>query len=277
MLISDANKFIFIHIPKCAGTSLRKSILKVDPNTIKINYVDIHSELGKLDYTHIPLKELHDYFPTEWNKILKYNTLACVRDPFQRFPSSLAQKLRMYKGCEIRFLTSKKLAKEVDEVIKTLSILSSDNVLPAEMIHFQKQVCYIFHGNQQIVKTVIDVSQVEVYIAQLFNNSENHIFSNPLTPHKLNATMRYKIDFYRNLDQYILDPIYKNRIGQHSIIKRGINKIKKWIMSPYSDHIDPIFQSDTVRDFIQAYYYDDLIYIEGVRKQNPEFINAHVQ
>jgi hypothetical protein len=274
MLISDANKFIFIHIPKCAGTSLRKSILKVDPNAIKFNYRDMHTELGRLDYTHIPLKELHDYFPTEWNKILNYSTLACVRDPYHRFPSSLAQKLRMYKGCEIRFLTSKKLAKEVDEVIETLSILPSNNVLPAEMIHFQKQVCYIFHDKQQIIKTVIDVSQVEIYLAQLFNTLDTQIFSPPRTQHKHNATMKYKIDLYRNFDQYVLDPIYKHRVGQYTMIKRGINKIKKLIMSPYNAHLDPIFYSETVRNFIKEYYQEDIIYVEELGKQRPEFLGT---
>ena len=50
MIISDRNKFVFIHIPKCAGTSIRSRVEHLDDrNGAYSSRLDEHPELGLLN------------------------------------------------------------------------------------------------------------------------------------------------------------------------------------------------------------------------------------
>jgi len=75
--ISHKHKFIFIHIPKTAGTTIcsnwQGSPLK-----------EICTEYGVLGGTHKTALQLKEMFPAEWDKYLKF---AVVRNPYGRFIS----------------------------------------------------------------------------------------------------------------------------------------------------------------------------------------------
>ena len=70
MLISDSHKFAFIHIPKCAGTTVRKSLLKFDTRN---NFYWMHNTLEgfglqgekttiDFDKSHLTLNVLKYYY-----------------------------------------------------------------------------------------------------------------------------------------------------------------------------------------------------------------------
>ncbi|MFW6026019.1 MAG: sulfotransferase family 2 domain-containing protein [Candidatus Woesearchaeota archaeon] len=81
MLISHKHKFIFIHIPKTGGTSVRNT-LNPFCNTVK----DLNdSETNKTKTKHIKARELKKLLPKEtWNKYFKF---AFVRNPWDRITS----------------------------------------------------------------------------------------------------------------------------------------------------------------------------------------------
>jgi hypothetical protein len=89
MIISDRHHFVFAHIPKCAGTSVRDALQHLDDRDgFYTGRVDQHPTLGLLDYVHIPLFNLRDHFRSEFEKAGDYWSFAVVRDPFGRFPSA---------------------------------------------------------------------------------------------------------------------------------------------------------------------------------------------
>lgn len=96
MIISDTYRFAFIHIPKCAGTTVRQYFDKYDQKAIESG-LKSHPEFGVFDYNHIPLHVLHYFFLTEYEKVRAYYSFAILRDPFARFPSSVNMRLVLHK------------------------------------------------------------------------------------------------------------------------------------------------------------------------------------
>jgi len=75
--ISHKHKFIFIHIPKTAGTTICSSW---DGALLK----KICRETGTLGGTHKSALQLREMFPKEWDRYFKFTV---VRNPFDRFVS----------------------------------------------------------------------------------------------------------------------------------------------------------------------------------------------
>ena len=141
MIISDRNKFVFIHIPKCAGTSVRSRIEHLDDrNGAYSSRLDEHPELGLLNYVHIPLQTLKDQFPSEYVCVETYRSMAVMRDPSSRFVSSVSQYCNRYSDVEMRNHNIKTLRKQVDKLIDAIEeqeVLNPGGRLPAKLIHFQ--------------------------------------------------------------------------------------------------------------------------------------------
>jgi len=115
MIISDRHKFVFIHIPKCAGLYIRSKLETYDDTDGAFSSrVEPHPELGVLDYVHIPLFTLRDYFPQEYAKVAEYWSFSVVRDPYKRFPSSLTQLFRMYADERIEEKSTREIRAKVD-------------------------------------------------------------------------------------------------------------------------------------------------------------------
>jgi hypothetical protein len=56
MIVSDRHRFVFIHIPKCAGTSVRNVLEGFDETGGRFNTrIADDPKFGRLDYTHLPL------------------------------------------------------------------------------------------------------------------------------------------------------------------------------------------------------------------------------
>ena len=119
MIISDRNKFVFIHIPKCAGTSVRSRIEHLDDRRgAYSSRLDEHPELGLLNYVHIPLSTLRDHFPHEYECVKAYRSLAIMRNPAERFVSSVSQYCNRYSDVEMRNHSIKTLRRQVDRLIE---------------------------------------------------------------------------------------------------------------------------------------------------------------
>ncbi len=72
MLIDDKNKFLFIHIPKNAGSSMRIMLEKMGGRQLK-------------DFdTHVPCSTLKEFTPDKFNEYFKF---AFVRNPWDRLYS----------------------------------------------------------------------------------------------------------------------------------------------------------------------------------------------
>lgn len=158
MIISPRHQFVFIHIPKCAGTSVRHQLRECDPDHIFMDKPGNHPDLGKIDYAHIPVAQLKSHFPNEFAALRDYDSFALVRDPLDRFGSAIRQLLWQYERQPMTLISPEELRQ------RTLSILET---LPEQIdnpthryIFFTRQADYIFDGQKQIVDHVLPVSLV---------------------------------------------------------------------------------------------------------------------
>lgn len=87
MLISDRKKFIFIHIPKAAGTTVRKRLIKYeDRNNFYMGF-DYNPVLGRrVDKPHLPYLDFLFYEDAKY--ISDYFVFCFVRNPYDRFYSA---------------------------------------------------------------------------------------------------------------------------------------------------------------------------------------------
>jgi len=87
VIISDSNKFIFIHNPKCAGTTIRKSLNDFDTRG---NYFWMHDEIHnlKVDKAHLTLPVLKAKHPNVISDMQDYFVFGLVRNPLERVVSA---------------------------------------------------------------------------------------------------------------------------------------------------------------------------------------------
>ena len=87
MVYSDSLKFVFLHNPKSAGTSIRKALEPYDDSNGRYwhcTYSHQHARL--VDQAHICASELAEYGLLD--KVSSYFTFGFVRDPYTRFLSA---------------------------------------------------------------------------------------------------------------------------------------------------------------------------------------------
>jgi hypothetical protein len=99
MIISDEKKFIFLHNPKAAGTSVRK--LLIDQYDTRQNFFWGLYKGGTLNRTidkaHMSLADFKVLFPGDFDLLDEYFVFAFVRNPFERYVSSFFEFVRHHR------------------------------------------------------------------------------------------------------------------------------------------------------------------------------------
>lgn len=91
MIISHKHKFVFIHIPKCAGSSIRRRLLELDPDAESYWDREWDHRLGRyVDCAHMPLADLV-VRPELTGPLQEYFVFTVIRNPYSRFRSALAE------------------------------------------------------------------------------------------------------------------------------------------------------------------------------------------
>jgi len=92
MIVSDSNRFVFIHNPKAAGTSIRKALGAHRGAGLDLWGYALYPSMGRvLDIAHMPLDILIQAHPELFMKIQGYFAFGFVRNPIQRYFSSVHQ------------------------------------------------------------------------------------------------------------------------------------------------------------------------------------------
>ena len=95
MIIDHSLKIVLLHVPKCAGTSLRQAFLEDGRERDVVSFFDfeynpvLHRQVDK---AHLPLMDLR-HFP-EWRFLKRYQVIACIRHPYERLASACREFLR---------------------------------------------------------------------------------------------------------------------------------------------------------------------------------------
>lgn len=170
MILNDTHKVAFVHIPKCAGTTVRSALADLDEHKSEFfeKGVATHSGLGRLDHHHIPLSVLRTHFVETFTKLTEYHCFALVRDPYARFPSSLHERFVQRDRRPLSERDKTEISREVDSIIEHLSnVPKSTPVTNPELIHFSRQVDYIFDDDRQIVRNLFSVTEVDRFFRDI--------------------------------------------------------------------------------------------------------------
>jgi len=98
MIVSHRHEFVFIHNPKCAGTSFRTHIEQYHDDTTTFWDITRDAYLGvALDYAHLRLWELQLCHGRLLERLRQYRSVVFVRNPFRRMLSALAQHIGAYR------------------------------------------------------------------------------------------------------------------------------------------------------------------------------------
>ena len=149
MIISDAYQVVFLHVPKCAGTSLRRQLERADPDARSFWGVEDHPEVGPLDLAHMSLPIMRDLYPETFQVVERYSSFAVVRDPFDRLRSSLSQHVKRFRGKRLTDHTPDELEPMLEHVAGVLR--ASRTILPVEYQHFTPQCHYVQIDKRELV------------------------------------------------------------------------------------------------------------------------------
>lgn len=275
MIINDTYNFVFIHIPKCAGTSVRSQLQPFDETDGRFtSRIDEHPELGIIDYVHIPLFILRQYFPVEYEKIRTYSSFAVVRDPFGRFPSSLSQYLKKCEDGPIQNLKPADISKVIDRVVSSL-LKHGDAYLPFQYIHFQKQIDFIYDGQDRLVSNIYLISDIHEMLADIGNKLDTS-FAGQAGNYggRANQTIVYRNALVRAVAEST-KPVLKSFLGPESR-KSLREKVAGFFFVPRDKKLKDIFDSSYVQDFIREYYASDIEFVNRLNSKRAKEADTDV-
>lgn len=165
MIVSPSHRFVFVHVPKCAGTSVRTQIEACDADHIAMAQPGPHPELGRIDYGHVPLALLREYFPENYAYLDDFTSFAILRDPLTRFGSSLRQTLWRYEQKPMTLIDPENLRTRALEIMDDLT--REIDAPSARMIFFARQRDFVFDGVDRKVDHLVPIEHVSAFIAYL--------------------------------------------------------------------------------------------------------------
>jgi hypothetical protein len=250
MIVSDRLRFVFIHVPKCAGTSVRTSIAQFhdsDPRYLKA--IVNHPVYGMIDYRHMPLSLIAAVAPEIIDKLRVYASYAIIRDPLQRFQSSMAQRAKMYLGKEFAQMSSDEISNEIDRVIAYLR--STKQISSPDFIHFSRQSEFIFLDGERLVQCIYPVERLDLLAAAIGDRVGQGTVAighdNRTTLFRYPQAKRFAM-IGRNLSRRLMPETL------HDKVRRSARRV---LMKPKDQLVLPEFKSDRVVDFIQSHYASD--------------------
>lgn len=260
MIVSDTHRFIFVHIPKCGGTSVRKVLRPFDDAAERYfdKAVDQHPDLGRLDYHHIPLAVLREHFREDFECLASYRSFALIRDPFQRFPSSLHERFVQRDRITLSERDQTEVAREIDIVMSQLTN-HPDNlpITDPELIHFSRQCDYVFLDGKQVIDTPRTLADIDELVSIL-----STLIGAPLSVGEArNRRLQYSHVFLARLTGVITRPLDK---GLPSWFWRPIYSSARevFIMTGLARKggtaISDLPNFEAIRAFVTEFYAEDI-------------------
>lgn len=169
MILSDAHRFAFVHIPKCAGVSVKGPLRAIDSTQGLYSRIADHPALGRIHWAHVTLADLAIHFPDAFEKVVAYRSFAVARDPQDRFVSAMFQRLREFRGFAQSAITADVIEEQAAEVIRYLE--RGPERLDLEHVHFNRQVDYVDLDGRRIVDDIFPIERMDAIIAYVEQHS----------------------------------------------------------------------------------------------------------
>ncbi len=257
MILSDRYQFVFIHVPKCAGTSVRQAVLPYhDADSRFLKAVERHPDLGEIDFRHLPLALLRQIDPEAFEKLKTYDSFALLRDPAQRFRSALAQRTKMYLGKEFAQLEPAEIRAEIDRVVDYLQ--GDPAVIAPEFIHFARQCDYVTMDGAQVVRHLYPIERLDLLGAAL----GRHIGTDDLRIGHANRTTVFRHPRLKHLLRG--GSAAARRLLPAEMHEALRVRARRKLMKPGIAAPVPAFDDAAVQAFISSYYAADIALYRSV-------------
>ncbi|MBW4710793.1 hypothetical protein KX928_23630 [Roseobacter sp. YSTF-M11] len=263
MIINKAHDFGFVHIPKCAGSTIRQQLRDKDDAQGKFYHTMTIPELGKVNANHLPLAVLAAHFPQDFEALRAVTSYAIARAPMERFISSMAQYLRRddqnpaeMSAAEIRKRT-----------LAVIAELSASGAAP-EMRHtiFLRQAGYVFLQGEKIIDHVYPMTRMEA----LFDRIETQHGFDLIRDTVWNPTVTYRFPLISRPLKSLKETAQKllpvktyasvRDLGFRLFTTRGVAALN-----------DTLLNMSEVTAFVQDYYGEDKkLYQEALRATDPD-------
>jgi hypothetical protein len=156
VIVSHANRFIFFHNPKCAGTSFRDTLKPYHDDSFTfwgIFYAPYFR--NHIDHTHLRLWEMQAQFPQVFACAERYNSVIFVRSPYARFLSAVNEHIKKFQPqINLASMTPEQHINVVEAFVRqvlTIARITTD----WRFIHFSPQYWYLRLGDRAIPRHVI--------------------------------------------------------------------------------------------------------------------------
>ncbi len=164
MIISAAHDFGFVHIPKCAGSTIRQQLRDKDDLGGKFYHTMTLPDLGQINGNHVLLSVLERYFPDDLARLRAVTSYAILRDPGDRFRSAVAQFLRA-RVREPGELSEAEIRAETDGIIAALRDDPDQRV--ARNTIFYRQADYIYLHGEKVIDHVYTMKNMDALFDRL--------------------------------------------------------------------------------------------------------------
>lgn len=259
MIISDTKRFVFIHIPKCAGTAVRRIFSEWDETEGAFSVSRIaHPVLGVVDSAHLPLFVLREHFPEAFHKVEAYSAFALVRDPFERFRSAFSQHVNMHGKKRLETMSQMEVRRKLEEVITFLSdSRDSGAALPIHYVHFQRQADFVYVQGRRVVENLFPVARVPDFLRAVSDQTGWDVTKATASlGGKANECRVYRNAMYQVAGEWLRSGVRAVGSGDRFLRLRAMGR--KALMVPRDKRLGLVLGSCAVRDFVEDYYQADV-------------------
>lgn len=156
MIISHANRFIFFHNPKCAGTSFRDALKPYHDDGFSFWGVFYAAYFrNHIDHTHLRLWEMQAQFPEIFQCAATYNSVIFVRSPYARFLAAVNEHIKKFQPrIDLPAMTPEQRTAVVEAFISqvlTIARITTD----WRFIHFSPQLWFLRLGTRIVPRHII--------------------------------------------------------------------------------------------------------------------------
>lgn len=260
MIISKAHNFGFIHIPKCAGSTIRQQLRDLDDAGGKFYHTMTVEGLGFINGNHVPLKVLAQYFPEDFAALQGVTSYAITREPLDRFVSSVAQALRR-DGVEPGDLSPAQLLEKAGEIMDDLSRHAGR--LETRHTIFFPQIDYVDLDGVRMIDHIFPMERID----QLFGRLEAVHGLTLERDQVWNPTVTYRMPAMRGPLNRLKDaararlPVKTygllRDLGVRAFTTKGVPKLT-----------DTLRGAEAVNSFVETFYREDIRLYSELTQQN---------
>lgn len=248
MIIDDAHRAAFIHVPKCGGTSISLQLGAVDSYAGAFRGKGERAGLGPVHFAHLPLRFLREAFPEVFAKVAAYRSFALTRDPHERFASAVFQRLDEFRGVRKTAVTGRLALAEAAEVIAWLA--DRGPFCDLEYIHFSRQVDYVRLDGRTLVENVFAMESMDSLARALGAICEVDL--DPERRENTNFASRNRLLEWAHLAK----PVY-SRLTTWAFRERILQALRRWNVQSPRGLYDDLRRDPRISRFVETYYAAD--------------------